>query len=126
LHFLAEPALAVLSAKTWDAAAALRTVAERTSGDPVVGEERNGDNPKHNIRPDSAAQPRCHRPKFKHRGCAVEDDEAGMRGVQSHERGEAQRDRAAGLMDAPWPPVYPKQPDEPPRVAPSRARKDAS
>jgi DNA ligase D len=36
------------------------------------------------------------------------------------------RDRAAGLMDAPWPPVYPKQPDEPPRVAPSRARKSAS
>lgn len=31
------------------------------------------------------------------------------------------RDRAAGLLDAPWPPVYPKQPDEPPRVAPSRA-----
>jgi DNA primase len=35
------------------------------------------------------------------------------------------RDRAAGLLDAPWPPVYPKQPDEPPRVAPSRARKGA-
>jgi len=35
-----------------------------------------------------------------------------------------ERDRAAGLLDAPWPPVYPKQPDEPPRVAPSRARKD--
>jgi DNA ligase D-like protein (predicted polymerase) len=34
------------------------------------------------------------------------------------------RDRASGLMDAPWPPVYPKMPDEPPRVAPSRARKD--
>ena len=34
-----------------------------------------------------------------------------------------ERDRAAGLMDAPWPPVYPKQPDEPPRVAPSRATK---
>jgi len=34
-----------------------------------------------------------------------------------------ERDRAAGLMDAPWPPVYPKQPDEPPRVAPSRARR---
>ncbi len=32
------------------------------------------------------------------------------------------RDRANGLLDAPWPPVYPKQPDEPPRVAPSRAR----
>lgn len=33
-------------------------------------------------------------------------------------------DRAAGVPDAPWPPVYPKMPDEPPRVAPSRARKD--
>ncbi|HEX6255618.1 MAG TPA: non-homologous end-joining DNA ligase [Euzebyales bacterium] len=37
-----------------------------------------------------------------------------------------ERDRAAGLMDAPWPPVYPKQPDEPPRVAPSRARSDTT
>jgi len=35
-----------------------------------------------------------------------------------------ERDRAAGLMDAPWPPVYPKQPNEPPRVAPSRARRE--
>lgn len=34
----------------------------------------------------------------------------------------SRRDLAAGLMDAPWPPVYPKQPNEPPRVAPSRAR----
>jgi hypothetical protein len=34
-----------------------------------------------------------------------------------------ERDLAAGLMDAPWPLVYPKQPGEPPRVAPSRARK---
>ena len=33
------------------------------------------------------------------------------------------RDRENGLLDAPWPPVYPKQPDEPPRVAPSRARR---
>jgi DNA ligase D len=33
-----------------------------------------------------------------------------------------QRDTAAGLADAPWPPVYPKMPGEPPRVAPSRAR----
>jgi DNA ligase D len=33
------------------------------------------------------------------------------------------RDTAAGLPDAPWPPVYPKMPGEPPRVAPSRARK---
>ncbi len=36
----------------------------------------------------------------------------------------ADRDRADGLHDAPWPPEYPKQPDEPPRVSPSRARKD--
>jgi DNA ligase D len=36
----------------------------------------------------------------------------------------AERDRASGLQDAPWPPQYPKQPDEPSRVAPSRARKD--
>jgi len=34
-----------------------------------------------------------------------------------------ERDRAAGLPDAPWPPVYPKMPGELPRVAPSRARK---
>ena len=34
-----------------------------------------------------------------------------------------ERDMASGLMDAPWPPVYPKQPNEPPRVAPSRAKK---
>jgi DNA ligase D len=33
------------------------------------------------------------------------------------------QDLASGLMDAPWPPVYPKQPNEPPRVAPSRAKK---
>lgn len=34
-----------------------------------------------------------------------------------------ERDMAAGLMDAPWPPQYPKMPNEPPRVAPSRAHK---
>ena len=33
------------------------------------------------------------------------------------------RDLASGLLDAPWPPVYPRQPGEPPRVAPSRAKK---
>lgn len=32
-------------------------------------------------------------------------------------------DRQAGLPDAPWPPEYPKAPDEPTRVAPNRARK---
>jgi DNA primase len=35
------------------------------------------------------------------------------------------RDEADGQGDAPWPPHYPKQPGEPPRVAPSRRRKDA-
>jgi DNA ligase D len=35
-----------------------------------------------------------------------------------------ENDRANGLRDAPWPPVYPKMPDEPSRVAPSRARKN--
>jgi DNA ligase D len=34
-----------------------------------------------------------------------------------------ERDMASGLQDAPWPPVYPKMPGEPARVAPSRARK---
>jgi DNA ligase D len=33
------------------------------------------------------------------------------------------RDLAAGIPDAPWPPVYPKMPGEPPRVSPSRAKK---
>lgn len=32
-------------------------------------------------------------------------------------------DQAAGLVDAPWPPVYPKMAGEPRRVAPSRAKK---
>jgi len=31
----------------------------------------------------------------------------------------------AGGMDEPWPPVYPKMPHEPPRVAPSRAKKES-
>ena len=35
-----------------------------------------------------------------------------------------ERDRDNGLQDAPWPPVYPKMPDEPMRVAPSRAKKE--
>ena len=38
----------------------------------------------------------------------------------------SERDLAGGLQDAPWPPVYPKMPGEPPRVAPSRARKKDS
>jgi hypothetical protein len=35
-----------------------------------------------------------------------------------------QRDIDNGMQDAPWPPVYPKMPGEPPRVAPSRAKKE--
>ena len=35
----------------------------------------------------------------------------------------AKRDEAEGLGDAPWPPHFPKQPDEPTRVQPSRARR---
>jgi DNA ligase D len=38
----------------------------------------------------------------------------------------AEEDRRRGLPDAPWPPVYPKMPHEPPRVAPSRARQPES
>jgi DNA ligase D-like protein (predicted polymerase) len=35
-----------------------------------------------------------------------------------------ERDMANGLQDAAWPPVSPKMPNEPPRVAPSRAKKE--
>ncbi|MGE0879209.1 MAG: non-homologous end-joining DNA ligase [Acidimicrobiia bacterium] len=38
----------------------------------------------------------------------------------------SERDAANGLLDAPWPPVYPKMPNEPPRVAPSRKKKDSA
>ena len=33
-------------------------------------------------------------------------------------------DLADGIPDAPWPPVYPKMPNEAPRVSPSRAKKE--
>ena len=36
----------------------------------------------------------------------------------------ADRDEHEGLGDAPWPPNFPKQPGEPKRVQPSRARRD--
>lgn len=59
--------------------------------------------------------PRVHRDGDPWAGIA--DQQASLDGLlELH-----QRDRAAGLMDAPWPPQYPKQPDEPMRVAPSRA-----
>ena len=35
----------------------------------------------------------------------------------------AARDEAEGLGDAPWPPHFKKEADEPPRVAPSRRRR---
>ncbi len=35
----------------------------------------------------------------------------------------ARQDEAGGLSDAPWPPHFPKADKEPPRVQPSRARK---
>jgi len=37
----------------------------------------------------------------------------------------AERDTANGLPDAPWPPHYPKAPDEPIRAQPSRRRRPA-
>ena len=37
----------------------------------------------------------------------------------------ADADEARGLGDAPWPPHYPKQPGEPPRVQPSKRRPPA-
>ena len=36
----------------------------------------------------------------------------------------ARRDEEEGLGDAPWPPNFRKQPGEPKRVQPSRARDD--
>jgi hypothetical protein len=38
----------------------------------------------------------------------------------------AAEDEAGGLGDAPWPPSFPKAPNEPKRVQPSRARPDAT
>jgi DNA ligase D len=36
----------------------------------------------------------------------------------------ANADAEGGIADAPWPPQYPKMPNEPPRVAPSRAKQN--
>jgi hypothetical protein len=38
----------------------------------------------------------------------------------------ARRDEEEGLGDAPWPPNFAKQPGEPKRVQPSKARKEPS
>ena len=37
-----------------------------------------------------------------------------------------ERDEAAGVGEAPYPPNFPKMPGEPPRVQPSRAKKKAT
>jgi DNA primase len=37
--------------------------------------------------------------------------------------GWVERDEVAGVGEAPYPPNFPKMPDEPPRVQPSRAKK---
>jgi DNA ligase D len=57
---------------------------------------------------------------------AMGDPWAGAEPVQSIEPllELLRRDEAAGMPDAPWPPVYPKMPGEAPRVAPSRARRE--
>ncbi len=49
---------------------------------------------------------------------AINDDRQDLDPLLEMSASDARR----GIADAPWPPVYPKQPGEPPRVAPSRAR----
>lgn len=63
--------------------------------------------------------------RFGDRWAAVGDVHAPMETVHHDLRATLERvvaDEARGLGDAPWPPHYPKQPGEPPRVSPSRAR----
>ena len=49
---------------------------------------------------------------------AIEDELQSIEPLLDRFRDDIER----GLGDAPWPPVYPKMPHEPPRVAPSRAK----
>ena len=61
------------------------------------------------------------------RFASVGDPSAGIDEAVGSLRGllaMAAEDEAGGLGDAPWPPSFPKAPDEPPRVQPSRARND--
>jgi len=66
---------------------------------------------------------RAFRDRFADRGdphAAMDDDEgASLEPLLDRHR----RQREGGLEDAPYPPHYPKQPGEPTRVAPSRAKK---
>lgn len=50
----------------------------------------------------------------------IDDESYSLRGLLEL----AARDEAEGLGDAPWPPNFPKMEGEPPRVQPSRARRD--
>lgn len=63
--------------------------------------------------------------RFADRYAAVGDLHAAMEDT-AHDLGptidRVHADEERGLGEAPWPPHYPKQPDEPPRVSPSRAR----
>jgi DNA primase len=65
--------------------------------------------------------------RFADRWAAVGDltagiDEAACR-IDTLLEWVARDERVHGLGDAPWPPHYPKQPGEPPRVQPSRQRR---
>ncbi len=70
--------------------------------------------------PTSSPSPRC-RPGWSRPATLAADDDDPQDLAPLLE--VAARDQEAGLPDAPWPPVYPKQPGELSRVAPSRARK---
>lgn len=67
--------------------------------------------------------------RFARRYDAVGDVHAPME-ADAHDLGPTIRrvlaDEERGLGEAPWPPHYPKQPEEPPRVSPSRARNGPS
>lgn len=63
--------------------------------------------------------------RFAHRYATVGDLHHGMDQAPGDLGPTIERvlaDEERGLGEAPWPPHYPKQPDEPPRVAPSRAK----
>ena len=48
----------------------------------------------------------------------MDDEPQSLDPLSAMVRGDEER----GLPDAPWPPVYPKMPGEPPRVDPKRRR----
>ena len=73
---------------------------------------------------------RSRRPDDRHRarrryrvGRSVDTDDRRSAVSRAGPRTSRTRPRQRTSLDAPWPPVYPKMPDEPRRVAPSRAKK---